>query len=211
MSRPPTLTTTSYAILSLLGVKPWSTYELAQQMDRSLGRFWPRARSKLYEEPKKLVAAGLATASLEQVGRRSRTVYRITRKGRAALAKWHREPGAGPELEFEQLLKVTFAEHGTKDDTLRTLAAAREWAVERNAGNLEAGTSYQEGTGPFQQRAAQTMLTGAFLTEFYRLVAEWSDWASHVVDDWPDDVAEALPEPAELRRILRRAGWSKSG
>ena len=43
------LTSTSYAILGLLAVKPWTTYELAQQMDRALGRFWPRAESRLYE------------------------------------------------------------------------------------------------------------------------------------------------------------------
>ena len=41
---------------ALLAVKPWSSYELTQQMDRSLGRVWPRAVSKLYEEPKKLKA-----------------------------------------------------------------------------------------------------------------------------------------------------------
>jgi len=62
------LSTTTYAILGLLAVQPWSTYELTRQMDRSLGRMWPRAQSKLYEEPKKLVALGLATATEEQVG-----------------------------------------------------------------------------------------------------------------------------------------------
>ena len=38
------LTSTSYALLGLLAVKPWTTYELAQQMDRTMSRFWPRAR-----------------------------------------------------------------------------------------------------------------------------------------------------------------------
>src|SRR3989440_1164812 len=121
------LTTTSYAILGLLAIKPWTTYELTQQMDRSLGRFWPRAQSKLYEEPKKLVAEGLARASKEAVGRRRRTVYAITPKGRRALAAWLTEPGAGPVLEFEQLLKVFFSENGTKADALATLAATAEW------------------------------------------------------------------------------------
>ena len=37
-------------------------------MDRALGQFWPRARSKIYEEPKKLVALGLARATPEEVG-----------------------------------------------------------------------------------------------------------------------------------------------
>lgn len=32
------------------------------------------------------------------------------------------EPAAGPVLEFEQLLKVSFAENGTKSDALKTLA-----------------------------------------------------------------------------------------
>src|SRR4051795_2587089 len=88
------LTTTSYAILGLLALKPWTTYELAQQMGRALGQFWPRAESKLYEEPKKLVALGLARASAETVGRRPRTVYSITPKGRRALRAWVPQPGA---------------------------------------------------------------------------------------------------------------------
>src|SRR3954470_20471000 len=95
------LTTTSYAILGLLAIKPWTTYELAQQMGRALGQFWPRAESKLYEEPKKLVAHGLARASKETVGKRARTVYTITPKGRKALAAWVPKPGAGPSVEFE--------------------------------------------------------------------------------------------------------------
>src|SRR5690606_29940480 len=63
MSRLPTLTTTSYAILGLLAIRPWTTHELVRQVDRSLRRIWPRAQSKLYEEPKKLVAHGYAQPS----------------------------------------------------------------------------------------------------------------------------------------------------
>ncbi len=59
MAGPRPLTSTSYAILGLLSLRPWTTYELAQQMQRALGQFWPRAESKLYEEPKKLVEHGL--------------------------------------------------------------------------------------------------------------------------------------------------------
>ena len=60
MSRTrPELTTTSYAILGLLAIRPWSTYELARQMQRDLRFVWPRAESNLYAEPKKLIAHGL--------------------------------------------------------------------------------------------------------------------------------------------------------
>ena len=83
------------AVLSLLALRSWTTYELAQQMKRSLHWFWPRAESKLYEEPKKLVAHGLARATSETVGLRPRTVYEITPAGRRALAQWVAEQAPG--------------------------------------------------------------------------------------------------------------------
>jgi DNA-binding PadR family transcriptional regulator len=207
MSSARGLTTTSYAILGLLAVQPWSTYELTRQMNRSLGRFWPRAESKLYEEPKKLVAQGLAVATAEQVGRRPRTVYAITDEGRRALAAWLQTPGAGPVLEFEQLLKVFFSDHGTKADALASLAAARDWAAEQNEENKRAAHAYATGEGPFPQRAAQTMLAGAFLTDFCLLVARWAEWATEHVEQWPDDPAGASADPAALSAIADRADW----
>ena len=207
MSRDARLTTTSYAILGLLAVRPWSTYELTRQMDRGLGRIWPRARSKLYEEPRKLVAHGLAVARDEQRGRRARTVYAITPEGRRALADWLRTPGEGPVLEFEQLLKVWFAEHGTRRDALEQLSGARAWARERNQENRAAAQAYLAGEGPFQHRAAQVALAGAFLTDFYALVDRWADWATGIVSAWPDDPADASPDRAALEDIVRRADW----
>ena len=37
------LTPTSYAILGLLALRPWSAYELTKQVRRSLHFCWPRA------------------------------------------------------------------------------------------------------------------------------------------------------------------------
>lgn len=207
MSRVPTLTTTSYAILSLLAIKPWSTYELTQQMDRSVGRIWPRATSKLYEEPKKLVAHGMARAKDEKVGKRPRTMYSITAKGRRALATWLREPGAGPVLEFEQLLKVTYGENGAKSDALRTIAAARAWAEEQNGENKSIIREYAKGVGPFQERAAQNILEGRFLTDFYAMVAQWADWATDQVDGWPEDPRDAVLDQEAMEETARRAEW----
>ncbi len=210
MSSSQRLTTTSYAILGLLAVKSWSTYELTRQMEWSLGRFWPRAKSKLYEEPKKLEALRLARSHTETVGKRQRAVYTITAKGRRTLAAWHAEPTAGFALEAEPLLRLFLADQGTRDDTMATLAAARAWAEERNEGNLTAGRAFLAGGTEFQARAAPTMLVGAFLTDFYKLVAEWSDWAGEQVADWPDDPSEATPDWDEMRAIVARAEWSES-
>jgi PadR family transcriptional regulator AphA len=205
MSRGPTLTTTSYAILGLLAVKPWTTHELVQQVDRSLRRIWPRAQSKLYEEPKKLVAHGLARATDAAVGRRRRTRYTITARGRRALARWLEEPGDGPVLEFEQLVKISFADSGSKADILANLDATRRWVLEQNEENLATGRAYLEGRGPFPQRAALNQLGGRFLTDFYVAVARWTEWASVIVQAWPEDVLDAPFDVAAAEEAVRLA------
>jgi DNA-binding PadR family transcriptional regulator len=199
------LTTTSYAILGLLAVKPWTTHELVQQVDRSLRRLWPRAQSKLYEEPKKLVAHGYATASGDDVGRRRRTRYTITAKGRRALAAWLQEPGDGPSLEFEQMVKIHFVDSGTTADLLANLEAMRAWVLEQNEESLAAGRAYLAGRGEFPERAALNQLPGRFLTDFYLTVARWVVWATELVETWPDDVREAPFDQAEAEEAVRRA------
>jgi PadR family transcriptional regulator, regulatory protein AphA len=204
------LTTTSYAILGLLAVKPWSTYELTQQMERSLGHMWPRAASKLYEEPKKLVDHGLARASEERVGQRPRTVYSITAKGRRALGAWLREPGEGPVLEWEQLVKVFFCDNGTKADVLSTLNAARQWAQARSTQTAAVGHQYLDQGGPFPERSAQTNVSVRFLIDFYALVADWARWAHAIVDTWPDDPRQAVADEATIRENVERADAAAS-
>jgi DNA-binding PadR family transcriptional regulator len=201
----PTLTTTSYAVLGLLAIKPWSSYELTRQMDRSLGRVWPRAASKLYEEPKKLTAHGLARSATERNGKRARTVYTITPAGRRALRAWLAEPGDGPVLEYEQLLKVFFAEHGSKADLLATLAAAGGWAQRQSAQSLAIGEQYAEGHGPFPERMAELQLTSRFLTDFYLLVGNWAAWATQIVTGWPDDPRQASHDPSVIAETNLRA------
>jgi DNA-binding PadR family transcriptional regulator len=205
MSSAPSLTSTSYAILGLLAVKPWTTHELVQQVDRSLRRIWPRATSKLYEEPKKLVAHGYARATDDAVGRRPRTRYTITAKGRRALAAWLSQPGEGPILECEQLVKIHFADSGTKADVVANLEATRAWVLEQNEENLATARAYRDGRGAFPERAALNQLPGRFLTDFYVAVARWVQWASEVVEDWPDDVTQAPFDPATADEGVRLA------
>lgn len=203
MSRDRKLTTTSYAVLGLLAVRPWSSYELIGQMSRALRWFWPRAQSNLYEEPKKLAAHGLALATPDAVGRRPRTVYRITPKGRRALRRWLDQPGAGPVLEWEQLLKIFLAEHGTKTAALANLRAAGAWGDDIEALSIELAREYLAG-GPFPDRMPQLILTGQFLTEFGDLVSHWARRAEQVVTSWPDEMTGMEPDLATLRAIAKR-------
>jgi DNA-binding PadR family transcriptional regulator len=206
----PSLTTTSYAILGLLAVRSWTTYELAQQMQRALGLFWPRAESKIYEEPKKLVNHGLARATPESTGNRRRTVYSITAKGRRALANWIPTPGAGPVLEFEGLVKIFYAEHGTKQDVLATLERVRQWIDEQYRVSEGIARAYLDGRGPFPERLPWILLCGQFLEEFDLMVEHWVDWATSVVEGWPDDITKARPDLAVLEAQARHAEERKA-
>jgi len=199
----PEPSTALYGVLGLLAVRPMSTYELAKHFDRSLGRVWPRARSKLFEAPRKLESLGFARATPGRVGLRPRTVYTITAKGRRALAAWLREPGSGPELEFEQLLKVFFVEHATKEAAVANIEAAREWALTQIDEHIAVGRAYLEGVGEFQERLAVNQITGSFLARFAMMVERWASWALDVVGSWPEDPREARPDIASLEQVLR--------
>jgi PadR family transcriptional regulator AphA len=198
------LSTTSFAMLGMLAIRPWSTYELAKQMGRGLNRLWPRARSNLFNEPKKLVAHGLAVPTEGQVGKRPRTVYSITEEGRCALRDWLATPGEGPVLEFEQMLKIFYADHGTKADAVAGVQNIRDWAAERNTEGIAIARSYVDGTGPFPERAAVLVLTGRFLVDFADMVGNWADWAATVIEDWPDNPRDAIPRLDALEDVARR-------
>lgn len=192
------LTTTSYAILGLLSLRSWSTYELAEQMRRALGFFWPRAESGIYREPKKLEELGLARSTVELVGQRPRTRYTITAKGRRALAQWVPTEGEGPVVEFEQLVKVFFAEQATKADLLRTLEGARRWAEDQAAAVPGINHEYLEGRGNFPARLPWLILVGKFLDDIEQTVDRWAAWAIGVVESWPDDITQAEPDRETL-------------
>lgn len=205
MSTDSALTPTSYAILGLLAIRSWTTYELAKQMDQTLNRFWPRARSKLYEEPKKLVAQGLATAEAGRHGRRPRTVYSITKAGRRALASWLAADSADPVFESEHVLKVFYAENGTTADLLATLERLRAWAHEMTQQNVRVGGRYLAGSGPYPQRLATLVLTGRFLDDYVAMIDRWASWAAETVTDWPTDPSKARPDLAALAGTVEQA------
>jgi DNA-binding PadR family transcriptional regulator len=197
------LTTTSYVILGLLALRRWSTYELTQQMRRSIPFYWPRAESHIYEEPRKLVDHGLATAKREFVGRRPRTTYAITEKGRRALKRWLGEPGHAPVVEFEGLVKVLFAEQGTKKHLLATLRSIRAEAYRTREHHSALAAELAGTGGPFPERLHVNALVFKFMWEQADMVARWAVWAEHEVSRWPEDVSK--PMNSAVVSVLREA------
>jgi PadR family transcriptional regulator, regulatory protein AphA len=182
-SNLPELTTTSYAILGLLSIKPWSTYELAKQMQRD--RFiWPRAESNLYAEPKKLIAHGFASAHSQPRGKRRRTVYSITSAGRQALAAWLGTPAAEPRWEAESLVKFTFATGGSKEQLLENLRDFRQHATARWKAVEAIMHPYLDGNEPFPERTHINVISARLLLETARHQAAWADQAMEEVQTW---------------------------
>src|SRR6476469_2413000 len=104
------LSPTSFALLGLLSVRPWTTYELANQTTRSLQYFFPRAERHLYAEAKRLADQGLAQGETSFTGKRRTTTYAITPAGRKARRDLLRTAPAPPRLEAEVLARAFFAD-----------------------------------------------------------------------------------------------------
>jgi PadR family transcriptional regulator, regulatory protein AphA len=205
------LTTTSYAILCLLAVRPWSTYELAKQMRRALNHIWPRAESNVYAEPKRLVEAGLAHAEAQRVGKRPRTLYTITPQGLEAVQQWLRTESAPSRIESEALVKVLFGNYGTKETLLTNLRAFAAEAVAVKELESAVASEYDRGNNEFPERVHVNALLFRWIWEHADLKARWAQWAIDQVERWPDtsepsDVEAALDV---FRSVLEHTGASE--
>ncbi len=199
---PPFPTTTSYAVLGLLSVRSWTTYELAKQVQRSLRWFWPRAERKLYDEPKLLAAEGYAVATEHFTGKRRSREYAITDEGRAALGAWLGQPPAARSVEFEGMVKVFFADAGDLDQLRGTLQAIADEAQER----IEAIAAMVAGGYPFPERLHISAISLPLQLDQEIAVLRWARWALVEVENWRDTRDPGDWDAAEqMRRVARRA------
>ena len=200
-SRP--LTTTSFAILGLLTIQPWSTYELAQLMRRSLHFIWPRAESNLYAEPKRLVDAGLVAAEVGWNGDRKRTVYSITPEGRAALRDWLADEPPSQRLESEAALRVLYGNLGAKEDLLAAIARIAADADASIRHFCDLGEEYASGDGRFPERIHVNALLLTLMVEQARASARWASWAAEEVERWADTTTPDVDWSVDvMRRVI---------
>jgi DNA-binding PadR family transcriptional regulator len=182
------MTISSYAVLALLDLKPWSGYELTHQARRSLRYAWPKSERLLYAEPKKLVELGYATVHQEQAGGRTRNVYTITDAGRDALSEWSNTRTEPPQHESEALLRVLFADSGSLDDMRRVLDELEEDTRELHESVVALMASYlddDEGH-PFPHRVHLSVIFAVAQLEMFRAIERWVDFARQEMEAWPD-------------------------
>lgn len=194
------LTTTSYAVLAQVGVRPWSTYELAQQRVRYLRYVWPRAESAIYREAKRLAAMGLIEGEKEYTGKRSRTVYSITEDGKEALREWLGTPVSPFSMDFEAILRVHIAPLGTKEDLINTLKQVHADAQEMLNFGGEVKQEFIDGINPTQDQVYIRALPVDFFISHLRTVEAWAERTLAEVETWDD----LLPSKEKNERALEK-------
>jgi PadR family transcriptional regulator AphA len=123
------VTTVAYACLALLADGPLTASQIVSGMERlGIRLFWPRAASRVYEEPRRLCEQGFAQVVGPRASGRG-TVYEITEEGRRALRGWLDQPGLPPSIEYEALLKVHCGDHGSTAQLLAQLEAVKDHVV----------------------------------------------------------------------------------
>jgi len=198
------MTTSSYAVLALLDLKPWTGYELTNQAQRSLRYAWPKSERLLYSEPKKLVELGYAITHKEQAGNRTRNIYEITELGRNALQEWTRTRTQAPHIEVEALLRLLFADHGTIEDLLAVLDELETDIREQHASVVELMASYLDGGHPFPDRTHLSVLFATFQIEIFKSIERWIEFARTEIDQWP--TTESLGMTARTKILTHLLG-----
>jgi PadR family transcriptional regulator, regulatory protein AphA len=135
--------------------------------------YWDAAESQWYAEPKRLEALGLLSAQKEPGRTRPRTHYRLTRKGRRALAAWMDEPARFPRIQNEAVCRLLAADIVGEQAVLDSLLALRDEIAEISA-RLDAA----EAVAPTIPSREQYLLLNHRLAR--RMVAAHSDWLDEI-------------------------------
>jgi PadR family transcriptional regulator AphA len=201
------LTTTSYAVLAQLALRPWSTYELARQRVRYFRYVWPRAESAIYREVKRLAAIGLVMATREYVGKRPRTVYSITEAGRRVLREWLATPVSPFAMDFEAMIRLFIAPLGTKEQIISALEQVRTDAREMLRFSGAVKQEFLDGRAALQDQVYIRALAVDFFVSLLNTVESWADRTLAEIEGWEDlssdgknerglEIMAQLPVPA---------------
>jgi DNA-binding PadR family transcriptional regulator len=202
MSSKPT--TTSFALLGLLGIKPWTAYEIVAQIKRGMHFFWPRSDAHLYAELKRLVERGHATAEVVDGRRKQATRYTITPEGLSALNEWFGTEPAAPIVEVEGFLRMFLGDQATKDELRESLEATARHARALRAKGTALIEELLNTGGPFPHRLHLIERQATFIADFYRDLIGWCEQTITEIEEWPDtrDIGLTSRGREQLERIL---------
>ncbi|MBC9249119.1 hypothetical protein A9179_02395 [Pseudomonas alcaligenes] len=167
-----------HAILILLESQPGSGYDLLKRFKDGLGYFWNAKHQQVYQELKKLNAAGwLEYEEQAQDTRPDKKIHRLTPAGHAELQRWLAEPVQPNRINDALLVKLYAGAH-TSPDNLRE-EMARHVAVHRKTLDSLLSIERDYHALPAEQRTALRL---PYLTLRRGILGEqsWLAWAAEV-------------------------------
>ena len=105
----PQLNATQGSLLGFLHEGPMTGWDLLQQIQSGLARFWNITSSHVYRELRTLEERGLVRAGEPQA--RDRRPFTITAAGRRAFAGWMNEEPGPEQIRFPLLVRLWFGRH----------------------------------------------------------------------------------------------------
>jgi PadR family transcriptional regulator AphA len=96
----------SYVVLALVGEGGAGAHDLVQMSRQGGPVYWGGAPSRLYSETKRLASLGYLSSRTEPGRTRSRTVYRLTARGKKALRAWLIGASRFPRIKNEPHLRL---------------------------------------------------------------------------------------------------------
>jgi DNA-binding PadR family transcriptional regulator len=113
---------------------------------------------------------------------RTRQVYRITAAGRRALERWLESEPAPPQVEFEAVLRLFYADATDKAAILSALARTHDDLEERYAEGTALVQTWLDGDAPFPERLHISALVAAFTRDLLLMMIEWSEFAQREIE-----------------------------
>ena len=202
------LTTTSYAVLAQVAVRPWSSYELAQQRVRFFRYVWPRAESAIYGEVKRLSSMGLLEGTKEYTGKRSRSV--LDHRSRQGSYGWLGTPISPFSMDFEAMLRLFVVPLGTKDDIMGTLKQVRADTHEMLEFAGKVKQEFIDGINVTQDQVYIRALVVDFFISLLNTVEAWAERTLAEIETWDDllpseeEEQKGLEDPSTANRHPRR-------
>ena len=140
----PALNATQGSLLGFLFDGPKTGWDLLQEIERGLSRFWNVTPSHVYRELRALQERGLVSAG--QTGVRDRRPFAITAAGKRAFKKWIAQEPGPEQIRNPLLITLWFGRHVDADTLERFLRSNRK-VHEQRLQHYESITASDHHTG----------------------------------------------------------------
>lgn len=197
-----------YALLGLLAIRPWTGYELATQVGRSLQLVWPASRATLYRDQASLVERGWARARNETTGARQRKRYTITAAGRRALQSWFATEPAPAAFSIEAIVRAWLVDQAASGDVARALHSTANDARQRLSVMAATSRHYLAGEGDFPARAHANAIAADLLSDLLSTLARRCDEIAAELNNMKGAATDPEAVSRRFERVIGRAEQS---